>query len=56
VLVIRVWKENRAPLRARLTHILDSGSGEEATAVAETVDGVCAAVRAWLGVFAGAAE
>lgn len=50
VLVVRAWVEGSAPagLRARITHSYDLTRNEQTMTTTATVEGVIAAVQAWL--------
>ena len=53
ILILRAWVEGDPPseLRARLTTTAGVDDAEHSMAVADSVDGVCLAVRAWLSEF-----
>ena len=53
VLVIRAWVEvnGEARLRARITRVLDTESGEEAVSVVATRDEITSTVADWLDAF-----
>jgi len=48
VLVLRAWMEGNQTRALRVRVIRVTGSTEPMTAIAATVDGVCAIVQAWL--------
>jgi hypothetical protein len=51
VLVVRVWMEGDAPLRARLTATDDLSAPVQEESAASGVDEIVAAVRGWLERF-----
>jgi hypothetical protein len=51
VLVIRVWTERSSGLRARITHTLDLGSGNEAVTTALSPPEIITTVESWLDDF-----
>jgi hypothetical protein len=46
VLVLRAWVEDSQSLRVRVTRVV--GCEEPRMAVATSIDGTCAVIRAWL--------
>jgi len=56
VIVVRVWVEDDAPARARITASNDLSSDEQTIAVAAGIDEIVAAVRDWLERFMSTAN
>jgi hypothetical protein len=52
MLVVRVWVERDAVMRARITQSLDVEAQEPSISLAAGVDGIRAALSSWLDAFA----
>jgi hypothetical protein len=55
-LIIRVWLDEGAGMRARITEVDDAVNPERPAGVADDVEGVISATRAWLARFHPGAE
>jgi len=54
VLVLRAWVERPQALRVRITRVV--GWSEQGSAASASIEGVCAAVSAWLEELLAASE
>ena len=55
LLIVRIWKESPADVRARITGVIDVGAETRRVTIARGVHGVEEAVRSWLEEFMSAA-
>lgn len=51
ILVIRIWMERPAQIRARITHTLDVSTTREVVRTAMSPDQISEAVASWLDAF-----